>query len=327
MSLSGKVIALTFVAGLILSGISFRTHNGKLSLREAGASANDYDFTVEQNGLARKYRVYTPANYDPTVSWPGVMFLHGGGGNINTSEKDHMKYFADKLGFVLISPDGTGFFPNVFHTWNAGSWGDDSCCGWAADHDIDDVEFLSTVIDDVEGNFNVDPGRMYVTGMSNGGMMAYRLACELTDKISAVAAVAPLAVESGCSPSRPIPVMDVQGTDDPCVPYDGGVTNGCVGKTYYDMQSTAEKVDQWREIDGCSGNAVTVYKNGSAECADYTGCSKGGDVELCTIDGGGHAWPSGAQILPQSMVGPVSYDMSFDQMWNFFQRNTPKKGN
>lgn len=191
------------------------------------------------------------------------------------------------------------------------------CCGYALDMNIDDVGFISQMIDETGKRVNVDPRHIYATGHSNGGAMSYRLACQISDKIAAVAAASPAGLEENCSPLRPVSVMHIHGTADPCVPYNGG-QGGCIAKGI-DFPSVRDEVDFWRKVDTCNATGTIVYQKGNATCIHYT-CNQGTEVELCTVNGMGHAWPGGSPAIPD-MVGPVSYDLSFDQIWEFFQRN------
>ena len=197
--------------------------------------------------------------------------------------------------------------------------GFESCCGYAARNNIDDVGFISKMIEEVKNNFNVDKNRIYTTGISNGGIMSYRLACELSDRIAAIASVAPPAVLANCAPGRPVPVMHIHGTADPCAPYDGGTGGGCLGSERYEMQSAKEMVDIWKNINKCSGDSIITYQKADATCISYNKCAGDAAVEFCTVEGGGHAWPSGSQYLPADRIGPVSYDISFDQIWDFLR--------
>lgn len=291
----------------------------------------DYDFSLVHAGLTRKYKVHLPPNYDKADKTPVVIYLHGGGGSLKAAYKDGMDKASDKFGFILVVPAGTGPMPDRLLTWNGGKWPigtggfeTESCCGYAVKNNIDDVGFISKVIEEVKNKFKVDEKRIYATGISNGAMMSYRLACELSDKIAAIASVAPPAVPMNCAPSKPVPVMHIHGTVDPCAPYDGGTGGGCFGSEKYEMQSAKEMVDLWRNINGCSGGSVITYQKGDVTCISYNKCEGTSELEFCTIEGGGHTWPSGSQYLSADKIGPVSYDISFDQIWEFFKRH-PKK--
>jgi polyhydroxybutyrate depolymerase len=231
---------------------------------------------------------------------------------------------SDKFGFILVIPAGTGPIPDKLLTWNSGVWDGGDCCGYAAENNVDDVGFLSKVIDRVKKRFNVDQDRVYATGISNGGMMSYRLACELSDKIAAVAAVASPAVPADCNPSRPVSIMHIHGTADPCTPFSGGMTDGGIGRKKFRAQSAKEMADFWVKKNGCPASFEVSYRHGKARCIKYGPCRDATEIILCTIEGGGHTWPSGSQYLPVNRIGPVSYDISFDQIWEFFKEN-PKK--
>lgn len=298
------------------------------------SGAGDYDFSLVHDGLTRKYKVHLPSNYDKADKTPVVIYLHGGGGGIKAAYKDGMDKAADKFGFILIIPVGTGPIPDRLLTWNAGKWpigtggyGTESCCGSAVKNNIDDVGFISKVIEEVKNKFKVDEKRIYATGISNGGMMSYRLACELSDKIAVIAPVAPPAVPMNCAPSKPVPVMHIHGTADPCAPYNGGTGGGCLGSEKNEMQSAKEMVDMWKNKNKCSGSPIISYQKGDVTCISYNKCAGDSEVEFCTIEGGGHTWPSGSQYLSADKIGPVSYDISFDQIWKFFKRHSLEMSN
>jgi polyhydroxybutyrate depolymerase len=175
-----------------------------------------------------------------------------------------------------------------------------------------------TLIDTLPTKFHVDTSRIYITGISNGGMLAYRLACELADKIAAVAVVAPPAIPEGCQPSRPVPVMHIHGTADPCMPYDGGPGGKCIRNSkLFETPGAQAMIDAWREMYACEPEPTTTFARGSAVCETYSPCLGVAQVTLCTIEGGGHTWPSGPQYLPERLVGPTYTDMTNKQLWEF----------
>lgn len=288
-------------------------------------------FSIEHDGLTREYKVYVPKKYNRNVSAAFVVFLHGGGGGMKEAYAEGMDKMADKYGFILAIPQGTGkkILGKTVGSWNSGNWSESkkfnpvSCCGYAGDNDIDDVGFISKMIDEIEKNYSVDEKRIYVTGISNGAMMSYRLACELSNKITAVAPVEPPFVPEVCdNSSRPISIMHVHGTADPCALYDGGYCDSCLGSKPISAQSAKDMVNFWVKRNSCANKPKLVYHKGKANCLRYSQCEEGSEVEFCTIGGGGHTWPSGNQYMPVEKIGPVSNDMSFDQMWEFLKRQT-----
>jgi polyhydroxybutyrate depolymerase len=283
---------------------------------------DDYNFSLVHDGIARKYNVHLPSSYNKNIPTPVVIYLHGGGGSIRAAYKDGMDKASDKFGFILVVPAGTGPIPERLLRWNGGTWDGAASGGYPVKNNTDDVGFISKVIDEVKQEFNVDENRVYATGISNGGIMSYRLTCELSDKIAAVAVVAPPAVPSNCTPSEPISIMHIHGTADPCTPFYGGA--GGIGKVEFQAQSARNMVDFWIKNNNCSADFTASYEKGKVRCISYGPCKEGTYVEFCTIEDGGHAWPSGSQYLPVDRIGPVSYDISFDQIWEFFKKN-PRK--
>lgn len=294
-------------------------------------SAREHSFNIKHNGLLREYKVYVPKNYDKDISVPVVIYLHGGGGNMLAAYKDGMDKMSDKFGFILAIPAGKGkkILGKTIGSWNSGNWSGWSkinsgfCCGYAGENNIDDVGFISKMIDEIKKNYTVDETRIYATGISNGGMLSYRLACELSNKIAAVAPVAPPFVPEVCSSSSgPISIIHIHGTADPCALYEGGYCDSCLGSKPISAQSAKDMVNSWAIRNGCPAESKIVYNRGNTKCVIYSKCEQGTEVEFCTIEGGGHTWPSGSQYLPAKKIGPVSYDISFDQIWEFFKNHS-----
>lgn len=282
----------------------------------------DFTYYLEHDGLRRHYDVHVPPVYAPDRPAAVVIYLHGGGGGPDSAQHEGLFDTSDGNGFLLVSPAGTGpDAANRLLTWNAGKWGSDSCCGYAAEKNIDDVGFLTAVIADVQARYTVDPRHIYLAGFSNGGMMAYRMACERAELIAAVAVVASPAVPDGCAPSQPVPILHIHGTLDPCAPYEGGPGGDCARSSqHFTAQSVLIMMDTWVGLNGCALDPVETYAKGSAVCLAFKPCNGVAEVSLCSVEGAGHAWPNGRQYLPIERIGPVPKDIGNRQIWEFFSR-------
>lgn len=259
-----------------------------------GTSAQPLDatWTITVGALTRTARVHVPASYDPSQRTPLVINVHGRTSNASQQAwLSHAIAKSDIEGFVVIHPEAWGS-PT---SWNAGG----GCCDPAAANNIDDSGFIRALLDEAEARLCVDPARVFVTGLSNGGYLAHRVACELTDRVAAIGAVAGLLQLPTCAPTRPMPVFLVHGTADTLVPYDWA----------------DETVDYWRVKNGCTTQATT-FQHGAATCVTHGGCTGGADVVLCTIAGGGHQWPGGEEV---PFLGTKSDDLiATDAQWSFF---------
>jgi polyhydroxybutyrate depolymerase len=281
----------------------------------------DYELYLYRNEIKRRYDVYLPEGYNENKATPLVIYLHGGGGNVEGARNDGWNKAANLNGFILVSPAGSGPDPKRLLTWNAGSWEGGTCCGYAYENNIDDVGFISQLIDTLPTKYNVDTSRIYITGISNGGMMAYRLVCELADKIAAVAVVAPPAIPQGCQPSRPVPIMHIHGTADPCVPYDGGPGGKCIRDTnIFETPGAVAMVDTWREMYACTEDSTQTFARGKASCITYSPCLGKAAVSLCTLQDAGHTWPGGPQYLPKRLIGSTSDDLGNAAIWKFLSQ-------
>ncbi|MDD5729847.1 MAG: PHB depolymerase family esterase [Candidatus Omnitrophica bacterium] len=310
----------------------------------------DYNFVLAYDGLARIYKVHVPAGYDRNNPLPVVIALHGGGGNAAGS----IGFFklnekADKENFIVVYPEGTGkrVMGKVFGSWNAGG-----CCPPACVNKVDDVGFISKVIDTLEKDFKVDAKRIHAVGFSNGALMCYRLACELSDKIASIAVGGGQDSLNGCQPKSSVAILHFHGTKDKCAPYDGGTCGGCFADylnnlgipadrsaSLWQCRPVPEYINEWRVMDGCSASAKVVYQKGSATCISYSQCKDNTEVVLCTLEGSGHTWPGGnygnkiCDSRPDSPacrewkkeIGEINRDLSAnDMLWEFF-KNHPKK--
>jgi polyhydroxybutyrate depolymerase len=252
-----------------------------------GVAAGETTRTLSFGGRDRSYVEYVPATLDATRPLPLVLVFHGGTGNaesaIRTTGFDAV---ADRMGFVVAYPNGTGPLPrDTLLTWNGGA-----CCGYAQRHDVDDVGFARAIVADVEWRLTIDPARVYATGMSNGAILAQRLGCEAADLFAAIGPVAGTLNYSPCQPSRPVSVIEFHGTADTHIPYQGGY--GPDSLVDVDFASVRSSVGFWASLDGC-GSAPEAASSGGVRHETWTGCAAGTSVDLYTVVGGGHAWPGG----------------------------------
>ncbi len=265
---------------------------------DGGLGPGDHELELMFNGSTRSFLLHVPPDYTGNEPTSLVVNFHGLTSNAGQQVLfSQMNETADAEGFVVAYPQG------VQSSWNAGE-----CCGGAQSMGLDDVGFARAVVEDVEAVLCIDPARIYATGMSNGGFMTNRLACEANDLFAAFAPVSAVNVALECEPARPVAVMMFNGTTDILVPYDGGL-----------YTSAPETFDDWALRDGCVGDPVQTFMNGDASCLSYQECDEGVEVTLCTIDPMGHCWP-GNGFCP---FPPASTDISAnDEMWAFFQQHT-----
>lgn len=282
----------------------------------------DYSASIISGGMERTYLVHISSSYDPSLQTPLVIVLHGGGGTGKGMVKlTGFDAVADKENFIVVYPDG-------FEK----HWNDGRGVQWQSHvENTDDVSFISDLIDRLSNELNIDAKRVYVTGISNGGMMSHRLGCELSQKIAAIAPVAsniPLNQASVWSPSRPMPVLIINGTEDPLERWEGGEIR--LGKnTYGVVLSVADTVGFWVDKNGCSSSPVitqlsdTDPSDGTTVRTEvYGGCEGSAEVVLYAIEGGGHTWPGGLQYLPESIIGKTSREFNASEIiWQFFKEH------
>ncbi len=267
--------------------------------------------SVDVAGTSRSFRVYVPTSYRAQEPAALVFMFHGGFGSGEQFQSSaNMDAVAEREGFVTVYPDGSG----VVRTWNAGD-----CCGHAQDEDVDDVAFVRALIAHLEASLCVDPKRIYASGMSNGAMLSHRLACELADRIAAIAPVAGTMMIANCAPTRPVPVLQIHGTADANVPWDGGEGCGVAGVSFTSVPDT---MDAWAGYNECSGPASDWLQEGDGSCTAQGSCAAGADVVLCAVDGGGHDYP-GAEPRADQVVcdGDGGESQSFsaaEVTWRFF---------
>lgn len=270
---------------------------------------------IMHDGIQREYRIYVPAVYDGTEAVPLLFNLHGYTSNGFQQEiYGDFRPVADTANFILVHPEGTLDLSGT-NFWNAFG---------SPNETVDDVGFISALIDSVSTEYNIDANRVYSTGMSNGGFMSYKLACELSSRIAAIASVTgsmPTTLTSSCSPGRPVPVMQIHGTADPTVPY--------LGNPLAFMESIADVVDYWVANNNCNTTAIetSVPDTSSADLCTtdhfvYAGGDAGSSVELYRVNGGAHTWPgSHPDFVNLLGMGVTSWDFSAcGEIWRFFSQ-------
>ena len=259
----------------------------------------------------REFVTYLPNRVGDKA--PVIISLHG---RLGTAARQmtfaDFRPIADKDKVIIVCPQG------IERSWNDGRGTPANSRG------VDDVKFIDELISYIIATYHADSSRIYITGMSNGGFMSSRLACELNKRIAAIAVVAAsMDQDMGYQPIQPMPVMYIQGTKDPLVPFAGGQMKGAGGVIY----SHEDILKKWAEIDKCDSKPVVtdlpvlVNDGTSVQKVEYSGAN-GMKVIGYTIAGGGHTWPGGTQYLPKFMIGPSSKNLNAcDEIWKFFKEN------
>jgi polyhydroxybutyrate depolymerase len=223
--------------------------------------------TIVSGGRNRTFLLHVPPSYTGATPVPLVLDLHGLGSN--SGQQAGLSGFrrkSDEKGFVVAWPQG------VSNSWNA--YG---CCGTADFLGVNDPAFLRAVVARIDQLGNIDNSRVYVTGLSNGGFMTHRMACEAADIFAAAAPVsAPLNTSRAtCRPSRPITVVAFHGLNDGIVPYNGGL-----------FQAAQTSLTTWASVDGCVGGRTIFDLPGPAMCETFEMCNGGAEVGLCSLNSG-----------------------------------------
>jgi polyhydroxybutyrate depolymerase len=292
--------------------------------------AGDHALTLAHAGATRGYIVHVPPSLPAGRPAPVMIALHGGGGHGAQFQRENgLDAVADRHGFLAVYPDGSGRLGGRLLTWNAGA----HCCGWALAHQVDDVGFLAAVVADLARRTDVDARRVYVTGHSNGAMMAYRFAAERADLVAAIVPVAGAMDLREFRPSRPVAVLHIHSVDDPRALYEGGLGPAFPGTdTRIEHQPVMAGLDRWARRNGCRLPATpgeTLRGSGrdrgqSATRLVFDGCGPGGSVEHLRLSGVGHGWPgSHARPMMRRLLGPdTSLVNASEEAWSFAARHS-----
>ncbi len=289
-------VAAVLVAAVAAAGLWFG-HNRNAVDASSGAGASG-EQVLAYGGVDRRYLVHRPATLPANP--PLVVVLHGGFGSGRQAEQAYgWDAVADREGFVVAYPDG------IDRAWNTGG----GCCGVPGRTGVDDIGFITAMVDRIARDDSVDRNRIFAAGMSNGGIMTYSLACG-TDVFAAIGAVA--ATQLGeCAQPRPISVIHVHGAADTRIPYGGGRGDGIA---QIDGPAVPDLIARWRGIDGCaapdsSGQPPVTIS--IARCPDDRA------VELVTIEGAGHQWPGRAAARIGADTPSTAFDAT-SAIWQFF---------
>jgi len=253
------------------------------------------DGNLKSGGVTRHYLLHIPSSYQPSSPASLIISFHGFG--INSKEEENltgMSAKADREGFLVVYPDG------LDERWNTGSGGQGQA----------DLQFIRDLIVLLESQYNIDPKRIYATGISNGGGMTDRVGCDLADVIAAIAPVAgAYNFWQNCNPSRPVPVLAFHGLDDNVVPYEGGSPKIM-------EPSIEEWAAAWAARNECSSTPGVTTPADTVTVRTWSGCQNNADVILYTLANHGHSWP-GSPTMPKSITSQAVN--ANDVMWEFFK--------
>jgi polyhydroxybutyrate depolymerase len=285
----------------------------------------DHTVTLQHGGRERSAIVHVPRQAAERPAFPVVLNFHGGGGHgANQKEYSLLDALAESENFLAVYPNGTGRLSGRLLTWNAGT-----CCAYSVINKIDDVGFVRALIDRIADNFPIDRRRIYATGMSNGGMMAHRLAAEASDIVAAVAPVAGGMVLPMVKSARAVPVLHIHSVDDPRALYAGGLGPPFpFTKNQVLHPNIDEMIKRWAEHNGCAADPMIVDqrvdrtpRGHSATRYVFPNCRDGASVVLWKLTGAGHVWPGGKQKVLERILGPSTYIIDANrEMWEFFKR-------
>jgi polyhydroxybutyrate depolymerase len=285
-------------------------HNESL---EVGAGANK---------VTRTFIVHVPPALDGKSKAPVVFMLHGAGSSgAGADTETGWRAKSDREGFIAVFPDGTPPRPKLPARFilNPRLWNDGSGRGAVGIEKVDDLGFISAMIDYIEARYSADPARIYCTGFSMGASMTFSVGLNLSSRVAAVAPVSGHLWYTGKQLAYPVPLLFIIGTDDPLNPIAGGNVKLPWGSTQY-HPPIADSLKEWERMLGCGPQVTTARtRNGVSEIA-YDQCAKGGEVVYYTVKGLGHVWPGGQNRLPEKWVGKPSNALNAtDVIWEFFK--------
>ncbi len=275
-----------------------------------------YADKITVDGIERDYIIHVPETLNSQMPAPLIFVLHGGGGTAKGMNKlTGFNKVSDKNGFIVCYPQG------IDKHWNDGREVNISHVNGV---EVNDVKFISFLIDTLLSKYNIDSARVYVTGISNGGMMSFRLGCELNSRIAAIAPVAISMSEflyNSCNPGKPVPLLYIFGDDDPLVPYKGGSIRFNRGE----VVSVKKTLEFWIKNNKC-GDAPAETEidkeddDTSVKKFVFSDSTHRDEIVFYLIYGGGHTWPGGWQYLPKLIVGRTSKEFNAsEEIWKWLE--------
>jgi polyhydroxybutyrate depolymerase len=307
-----KIVLTGFFLRSIVVGFSRRA-------RVSASAPSDATKQLQYQGRIREYLVHLPIHFLSAQSYPLVLAFHGRLGTSSGMQSlSGFNAVADANQFIVVYPQGV-----------ERSWADGRGATPADLQGIDDVGFISTLIDHLSNTLPIRKAQVYATGISNGGLLAQRLACELSDRITAIAVVAATfssKLVSTCRPVRPVPVLQIMGTQDPYVPFEGGTLSRGAGG---ELLSHEQAIVTWVRLNGCSTSPLTTHLPDLAQDGTlieqqvYEFCAAAAQVQSYVIHGGGHTWPGSVQPLSEAPAGKTTRNLQASSIiWEFFSTFT-----
>ncbi|MEH2192461.1 MAG: PHB depolymerase family esterase [Nostoc sp.] len=307
-----KIITCLLTISLVTACNAIRADEKNLSQQKI-LRGDNYGQIKNQKRL-RTYYLYTPKSYHPNQPMPLVLVFHGDAGTGRSiSDVTRFNNLADKKGFIVVYPDG------IDKKWSLRG---------NSQGKVDDVLFVSALIDHLKQQINIDSHKIYATGFSRGGILTQALACKLSDKIAAFASVAgslPVRLKPNCQPPTPISMMIVNGTNDRDVRYEGD-DHSQRGA----LVSISDMVSFWRSHDRCISSSASLLLPGmnssqssKVKATHYSNCSGNSEVLQLAVVNGGHFWPGGASTDPNLNKFNAKLGLNASQtIWGFFQRHS-----
>ena len=268
--------------------------------------AGDSKHTVMVGDLERSYLLHIPPNLEVSTSAPAVFMFHGAQSYVTDFLPFGFKELSDEKGFIIVRPNGTTHhsdFPYAL-SWNAGT-----CCNDPVEDNIDESAFIREILSDLESIVSVDPKRIYAHGYSNGGMLAYRLACEMSETFAAIAPYAGALIYSPCQPQQPVSILHIHGLVDRVVPFEGGSR---LAGMLEGFPLGMDGIETWAQFNGCTETSQIETGNDDISHTAYTACDAASSIELILIQDQGHDYP-GLAVISMSEI-----------IWNFFEAH-PKQ--